>query len=88
VTQKPVLTIVAFNAAMIMAFVALALSFPTYAPKAEATGLWTSIGCGAGSAALVATSWPRVPRGVRPIGVATVAMGLLGLFYSVDRLMV
>jgi hypothetical protein len=73
---------------MLMAFVALALSLSTYDPKTQATGLWTSIGCGAGSAALVATSWTRVPRGVRPIGVATVAMGLLGLCYSVDRLMV
>jgi hypothetical protein len=88
VTQKPVLAIVAFNVAMLMAFVALALSLPTYAPDAESTGLWTSIGCGAGSASLVATSWPRVPRGVRPIGFATVAMGLLGLCYSVDRLIV
>lgn len=86
-TQKPVLAVLAFNAAILLAFGSLALSLPTYAPTAEVTGLWTSVGCGALAAALVSASWTRVPRGVRLIGAATVAMGLLGLAYSVNRLL-
>lgn len=86
-TKQPVLAVLATNVAILLAFGSLALSLPTYAPAVEATGLWTSVGCGALAAALVAASWARMPRGVRLIGAATVAMGLLGLAYSVNRLL-
>jgi hypothetical protein len=86
VRHTKVLAVAAFNVAILMGFVGLALSLPTYAPTAEGTGLWTSVVCGVLACAFVAGSWPLVPRGVRLIGVAAVGMALMGVTYSATRL--
>ena len=85
--RKPILAIIAFNVAVLLAIFSSSLSVTTFVPDVERSGLLWACSFGTLSAGLVAFSWRRMPRGLRFMGVGVVGLAALGGLYSASRLL-
>lgn len=85
--RKPILSALAFNAALLGAFFSAMLSVTTYVPAAERSGLSWSCGLAAMAVGLVGLSWSRMPGGLRFLGVGVVLLAALGGLYAASRLL-
>ena len=85
--RKPILAIIAFNVAVLLAISSSFLSVTTFVPDVERSGLSWACSFGALSAGLVTFSWPRMPRGLRFMGVGVMGLAALGGLYSASRLL-
>jgi hypothetical protein len=85
--RKPILSALAFNAALLCAFFSAMLSVTTYVPAAERSGLSWSCGLAAMAVGLVGLGWSRMPGGLRFLGVGVVLLAALGGLYAASRLL-
>lgn len=85
--KSPILAVIAFNAALLLAILSALLSITSYVPTAEKSGLLCGFALAATAVALVAFSWSRMPRGLRFLGVALVGLAAFGAWTSASRLL-
>ncbi|MCK5942749.1 MAG: hypothetical protein KAI24_12305 [Planctomycetes bacterium] len=83
--RTPVVVVLGFNAALLMAPVSALASITTYVPAAEAGALAVAAGLGLGALILLALTWRRLPRPVRVLGVPVALMAVFALWTIGDR---
>ena len=85
--RKPILAVLAFNAALLLAMLSVLLSILDFVPDVERSGLLWACGLAASSVGLACFSWRRMPRGLRFLGTAVMGLAALGGLYSAGRLL-
>lgn len=86
IRRKPILEVLAFNVALLLAMFAALLSVSTWVPEAERTGLLWACGFAVASIGLVGFSLPRMPRGLRFLASGVMGLAALAGLYSASRL--
>ena len=85
--RKPILAVLAFNIALVLAMFAALLSVTTFVPSVERQGLLWACGFAASSVGLVLFSLPRMPRGLRFLGAGVLGLAAFGGLSSAGRML-
>ena len=85
--RKPILVVLAFNAALLLALLSALLSITDYVPDVERSGLLWACGFATSSVGLACCSLPRMPRGLRCLAAAVMGLAALAGLYSTSRLL-
>lgn len=83
--RTPILVVLGFNAALLMAPFSALFSVATYIPETEAQALTVAAGLALGAILLVSLLWRRLPRFIRWLGGLVMLMAGFSLWVIGDR---